>query len=277
MPTLYCDHNVLISVLENEGFPPAGQFANLLNSGRVDLVFSTTHLIEAAKMRSREEATSMARLIEHAARLWLADRISLELDEIRHVLDGGPAPQPLLRTVTEMMAKLLTHHRIPRIVTALTLVQGWHVNPRLLDPLLASHQQNVRAFRANVRDTKRKRKGRLHRMLDADVMRLVVQNMARIFEIPLDPDRLAALDIQSMPTNHAELVLSRQRWIRGGDLRWQTFMDSEHLIAALPHVDVYMTFDRRMGNLARALRRQCSSCSAQVVGSFRDAITALGI
>lgn len=269
MPTLYCDHNVLITVCDTEGFPPRGAFGRLLESGRVDFVFSTTHLIEASRMRTITDATNVARLLDLTGRYWLPDRVSLELDEIRHVVGGGPAPQPLLCTVTEVTGRLdRGQRRAPEVVTALRLVQGWHARPSLLGPMLASHQQNVRAFKANTRDV---RAGKLKPERDVALARLVIQKLAAIHGVAIDAQPLNALNIESMPTFHTELLLSRLRWSRGGNFRWQSFMDGEHLIAGMPHVDVYFTFDQRKRRLARTLSRQCSSCRSEIVGSFEDA------
>ncbi len=268
MPTVYCDHNVLISVLEKEGFPPNGAFRGILDSGQASFVFSNSHLVEAARMRTIEEATNMARLLDMAGRFWLPDRLTLELDEMRHVLAGGPAPQPLLRTVTEIVARLRRDGGATEIVTALRLVQGGHARPRLMHPLLDAHAVNARAFRENVRAVKA---GRLTASKDAEITRAVLRRQIRIHGIPAANAQLAEVQVERMPTFHTEVVLSRLRWGRGGRLRWQTFMDNEHMIVGLPHVDAYVTFDTRKRKFARTLSNQCSSCRAKVVGSLEEA------
>lgn len=268
MPTVYCDHNVLIAVLHSEGFPPNGLFRRLMDLDQVEFVFSTSHLVEAARMRNLDEATNLARLLDLAGRFWLPDRLTLELDEMRHVLTGGPMPQPLVRTITEAVGQLSGDGAAPEIVTALRLVQGWHARPGLMQPLRDAHAANARAFRENVRALGA---GRLTATRDAELTTAVLRRQTRVHGIPASEEQLAAVEVVQMPTFHTEVVLSRLRWGRGGKLRWQTFMDNEHMIVGLPHVDFYLTYDRRKRRFARRLLAQCSSCRARLVGSLEEA------
>lgn len=270
MPTVYCDHNVLIALLQAEGFPPNGRFRRLMDSDQVQFVFSTSHLVEAARMRNLGEATNVARLLDMAGSFWLPDRLTLELDEIRHVLAGGPAPRPLLRTVTEVVGRLGQDRRAPEIVTALRLVQGWRANPGLMQPLLDAHAANAKAFRENVRAAKA---GRLSVAKDPEITKAVLRRQTRIHGIQATDAQLAALRVEQMPTFHTEVVLSRLRWGRGGKLRWQTFMDNEHMIVGLPHVDLYLTYDKKKRSLAGRLSAQCSSCRATLIGSLEETAT----
>lgn len=268
MPTVYCDHNVLVRTLDHEGIPPQGPFGDLVTDERAKFVFSPTHLVEAARAPTIERAAQLGEFVDWAARGWLRDRVGLELDEIKHALGVGPAPVILCRTLTEVLARL--HEDDPReaeVVTAARMARAWRSRPELLRPMENSVRQNREAFRENVR---RFRVRKLTPERDTELSRAIVRRLCQIHRIAVTAEQANATEIERMPTFHTEAVLSRMRWGRGGNLRWQGFMDNEHLIVALPHVDVYVTFDIRQRRFARRLGEQCSSSHARVVGSLNE-------
>jgi len=270
MPTIYCDQNILITVLKDEGFPPQGTFGELVRGGQARLIFSLTHLVEALKSRTLDGATQLGELMDWSASGWLRNRLGLELDEIRTALGVAPQPTPICRTLIEVLA--LLHNENPReaeVVTAVQMARGWKARPALFEPMENSVRQNQRAFRDNVR---RFGAGKLSTERDTELSRAIIRRLCQIHGIPATADQLSAIEIDQMPTFHTEAALSRIRWGRGGKLRWQGFMDNEHLIVGLPHVAVYLTFDIRQRRFARRLTHLCSSARARVAGSLREVL-----
>ena len=268
MKTAYFDHNVLIKVCQHEGLPPSGPYGKLVSSESIKPVFSPWHWVEAARMRNFAEATQLARLLDWSKGFWLPERTGIILHEIAYSIGKVPEPPRFFNSPREAMASLTSPVALYMVLDSVDIVQRWKSNPGgALSRVTWAYKLNKSSFLKNVQDY---RKGKLTPERERRSILRAVMKLAQERGLPLTSDEIERLDVTRMPALSAEVALAKIRWGRGGNLRWQNFVDSAHLVAAMPYVDAYVTYDIRNRKLAVKLRRSCNFAMAEVAGSLQE-------
>jgi hypothetical protein len=134
-------------------------------------------------------------------------------------------------------------------------VEGWRARPNSLQPIIAAHKSNMQSFgwlqthlRRVTKEGDRARRAALRRFLPERTPAGLV----------IDPETKARFlrecDFTRCGTLAVEVAISERDWHFLGHLRWQHFIDRQHLVPALPHVDSFATNDKRIVRLVERVR-----------------------
>jgi hypothetical protein len=266
MNTVYFDHNVLIEVCKREDVPPSGRFGLLVTEGKIKPIFSSWHWVEAARMRNLAEATRLAKLLDWCNGLWLPDPRSLMLREIKYAT-GKTALAPFLNSPREVAADLFAPIVGYVLIDSVDVIQRWKTHPAALARIMETYRLTRSSFKRNLRAY---RSGLLTPYREKMMILRAVALLAAQHGLFLDAHELSRLDLTRMPALTIEVELWKIEWARGGTLRWQHFVDNQHLIAAMAYVDCYVSSDVRTRKLAEQLKQRCKPAKAKVVASLEE-------
>ncbi len=270
MSLIYCDHNFLVSLF-SEAEVYKDRLRTMISEGVITFVFSMWHWVEMSKDRDDTRALALAEFADSLSPGWLRDRVSLHREHVMEAFCGwlGIAYRmpPAVVSRREMLADL--HNQpvasVPDIGSR-EFVQRWRARPNSLQPIIAAHQNNMQSFgwlRAHLRRVTRERDGArraaLRRFLPARTpagLEIDSETRARF---------LQECNFSQCGTLAVEVAISERDWHFLGQMRWQHFIDWQHVVPALPHVDAFATNDRRIARLVKRVRPDLPFPTAQTL------------
>ncbi len=263
LPLIYCDQNAL-STLEAQDANFKARLYGRLQGNHFQFVFSSWHWVEMARNQSKSRALQQAGFADSLNPHWLRDRLNIQSEEATEALclwlNVPFARKASLTTRAGMIAEL---NRVPlqqaQGLTSSHFVNGWHGRADLLKPLTLAHRQNESSFGWILKNLRRIRKEKrrldmalVSRLLPAATLRGIVIN---------DPTRRSFVEqfdlgASNCKTLIVEQVISEDGWSFWGRLRWQNFIDRMHLIPAMPHVEYFLTDDKRLQKLIKRVKKE---------------------
>ena len=258
-PLIYCDHNFLISLFD-EGEQYKDNLRAIVSTGKIRLVFSMWHWVEMAKDKDHTHALALADFADSLNPLWIRERVSLHRDHMMAAFCSWGGIQyslpPAVCSLPEMMANF-SSRPLEKMSTLSSrqFVSGWRANSDSLAQMIIAHQRNVESFgwlkvhlRRVTREVDRARRAAVRGFLpEKTPAGLVIDQETK--------ERfLRECDLTRCGTLATEIVISEEDWHFLGKLRWQHFIDRQHLVPALPHVDFFATNDKRLVSLVRRVR-----------------------
>lgn len=258
-PLIYCDHNFLISLF-GEGEAYKNRLRALTAEGVITFVFSMWHWVEMTKDKDDSRARALADFADSLSPGWLRDRVSLHREHVMAAFCGwlgiSYLMPPAVVSRREMLADL---HGQPVTsvpdISSREFVQGWRAKPNSLQPIIAAHENNIQFFgwlqshlRRVTKEGDRARRAALRRFLPERTPAGLV----------IDPGTKAKFlqecDFSRCGTLAVEVAISERDWHFLGHMRWQHFIDRQHVVPALPHVDSFATNDDRIARLVKRVR-----------------------
>lgn len=271
MPRLYCDHNFLIGVFnENEAYRLRLQVA--LRNNDINLVLSPWHWVEMAEDNDRDRGIALAQFADWLAPGWLRERRNLQQNEVAHGLSremGLPyrLPEPIttLRDVIVEMTsiEIWEGHNLDSAAFVRYLQTAEGRTP-LLIPLL----RNFEAQRAN---RLAYQAGAFTRQIRRQIQRRVVDQLlpeegpdGQVIPRRVRREFVRTFREQDYPSICVETALSSDALELDRALTSGEFRDRQHA-NSLPYVDEFVTDDRRLRNTIRRIATEFAFNTAGVV------------
>ena len=261
MPLIYCDQNAL-STLEAQDANFKARLYGRLQANNLQFVLSIWHWVEMSRNPSKLKAIRQAGFADSPNPHWLRDRVNIQSDETSEALFSWlnvayarKAPFTTLAGMVSELNKIPLHQA--QGLTSATFVGGWHGREDLLKPLTLAHRQNEMSFGWIVKNLRRIRKEQ--RRLDMALVSRLLPTATPTGIVINDVTRKSFVEqfdlgASNCKTLIVEQVISEDGWSFWGRLRWQNFIDRMHLIPAMPHVDYFLTDDKRLQRLIKRVK-----------------------
>jgi hypothetical protein len=213
-----------------------------------------------AKDTNHHRALALADFADSLDPLWLRDRVSLHREHVMAAFCQWAGisycPHPAVVSRREMVADLNNQpvDRVPNL-SSRHFVEGWRAKPGSLQQIIRAHQSNMQSFGwlQTHLDRVKKEKDRARRA----ALRAFLPERTPA-GLVIDPETktrfLRECDFTRCGTLAVEVAISERDWHFLGHLRWQHFIDRQHLVPALPHVDSFATNDKRIVRLVECVR-----------------------
>jgi len=144
-------------------------------------------------------------------------------------------------------------------LTSAIFVGGWHGREDLLKHLMLAHRQNEMSFGWILKNLRRIRKEQ--RRLDMALVSRLLPS-ATPGGIAIDGATRKSfveqfdLGASNCKTLIVEQVISEDGWSFWSRVRWQNFIDRMHVIPAMPHVEYFLTDDKRLQKLIKRVKKE---------------------
>lgn len=218
------------------------------------------HWVEMTRDRDDGRALALADFADSLSPGWLRDRVSLHREHVMTAFCGwcgiSYEMPPAVVSRREMVADLNNQAvaTVPEI-SSRDFVQRWQARPDLLQPIVAAHKGNMQSFgwlrthlRRVTKEGDRARRAALRGFLPQRTPAGLV----------IDPETKAKFlqecDVSQCGTLAVEVAISERDWHFLGHMRWQHFIDRQHVVPALPHVDSFATNDGRIARVVERIR-----------------------
>jgi hypothetical protein len=254
LPLTYPDQNALINLgrkaLASTEFH--GKLDAAIESGALNVVVSSWHLIETANTTNLENATKLADFIDSLQPAWLLEKYNLQrLEVYEDFYRFGRLYYPSQNRVgtrSAVMAALNRKKDDPKFdIPSRNFVEQWIKHPEQLEVLKKSYKDNAEALlgmRQALKDgkiTDAIRKQTNQAFLKEHMPKFTPAGL----EIPREmaAEYIERADIASIPTLVLETAISDHEWNAQGGADRNTLIDKFHLIPALPYVDEIVSDD----------------------------------
>src|ERR1035441_4476220 len=269
MPQLiYCDQNCLID-LAAEPQDYQDRLKSVIGR-RVRFVMSPWHWVEMASNANEERLIDLAVYAEFLAPMWALDRRSIQRNEVHsrfYSFLGIPyAPPQGIGTLIEAAQDLIgTPIRDGQTYTSVDFARGlW----RNREPVLDAHKQNMEARATNLQ---RRKKQKMPTELMLRLFRRTVSDLLPVATpagLVIDGESrrkfLEQIQRDDIPTLAVEFAMFEDEVRLGAALGFQSFADAQHVILALPRVDVFVTSDNTLRNRINRIRGRLGFPTAEV-------------
>jgi len=259
---VYCDQNFLIRIGKENGEYKAG-LQKLVREGEIVLVLSAWHWVEMAQGKNQKASLALADFADSLQPMWIRERRILQRHEVEAAFFAWlniPYTRPdALASRGEVIAEI--SRKRPQVVaerTSRDIVSDFTSHPELMNPLHKSYAGNVIDTNANRRACKA---GHLGAGTQRDMDRHYVdrllpkQTPTGLLIDRTSKDRfLDNVDIQTCPAIATEFAVTDWLWSTTGRTRWQDHMDRNHVIPALPYVDLMATNDNDLTKMIHAVK-----------------------
>src|SRR5206468_6541958 len=127
-------------------------------------------------------------------------------------------------------------------------VEGWMNKPQLMEPIIASHRQNVQALnriRSSLASGKLTQaiKNEGDQKLIAGFLPSTTPN-GLLIDSQTKSAFVKNMTLNNFPTLAIEAAIAEYSWANQGRVDWNSMVDKFHLISSLPYADFVISDDR---------------------------------
>lgn len=274
MPRLYLDQDALIRLGRKS--PDSAEVAQRIADGAFTLVLSPAHWLETANGGSDDSARELARFMDRLRPMWLRERAKLFRLECQEFLEGAQFQQvtqrAVCRSVTELVAEMggLTGGGVP-IVDSEAVVMELRRDENSRRTFESSYDQVVEAAECNRRFF---RIGKITTEIELRARVIILYRFSGVLEGSEQHLQLQQAPPKALRALNCEWEATKWYWRRDAGMAPNRLREMFHLVVAMPHADLILTYDKNLRTAIAEVAAQVPFPVATVVGSMDELIEA---